>query len=82
MARGWESQSIEEQQAEASQRNLKAGSPLSPEKRAQRRQIEGLELSRARAVQQLAAATNPRHRKMLEESLLELERRIRELSQG
>ena len=79
MARGWESKSIEAQQAEASDIARRPGKPLSPEQQALRRQIQGLELARKSMLEQLASATHTRHRQMLEESLAELERRIRKL---
>lgn len=79
MARGWESKSIEAQQAEASEKPSSARVRLSPEEAANRRKREVLRLSRQRIIQQLAIVQNPEHRKMLEEALAELDRK---LSQG
>ena len=73
MARGWESKAVEQQQAEA----LRPGSRgplLSPQQAARSRQLEGLQLSRKRVLNQLATARDPRHRKMLEEAVAELDR--------
>jgi hypothetical protein len=76
MARGWESKSVEAQQAEASEN---AGPPklkLTPEAAARQREQETLRLSRQRVLQQLEASRNPRHRKLLEEELADLEGKI------
>lgn len=76
MARGWESKAVEQQQEEA--RSLKSGlrQPLTPEQKAEQRHRETLELSRKQIVQQLEAATNPRHQQMLEAALAELDRQL------
>ena len=79
MARGWESKSVEEQQADALENRERRGRYLSPEEQALRRKIDGLELSRKAILRQLESATHARHRHMLEESLAELERQIRQL---
>jgi hypothetical protein len=75
MARGWESKSVEQQQEEASS-NAAKGPRLTPEQIAEQRRRRGLELSRNRIAQQLDAATNPRHRQMLEAALKELEKQL------
>jgi hypothetical protein len=79
MARGWESKSIEAQQAEALDVPKDPVKRLTPEEQAVRRQIDGLELSRKSILHQLESVNHPRHRQMLENSLAELDRRIREL---
>ena len=79
MARGWESKSVEAQQAEAGQKSPILRSRLSPEEAANQRQREVLRLSRQRITQQLATVQNPRHRKMLQDALAELDQK---LSQG
>jgi hypothetical protein len=79
MARGWESKSIEAQQAEALESSKEPAKRLSPEQQALRRQIDGLELSRKSILHQLESAGHPRHRQLLENSLAELDRRIRAL---
>jgi hypothetical protein len=78
MARGWESKSVEQQQEEASSNTAK-GPRLTPEQIVEQQHRRGLELSRKRIAQQLEAATNPRHRQMLEAALQELERQIGKL---
>jgi hypothetical protein len=76
MARGWESKSIEAQQAEAGEKPSVPRSRLSPEEAANRRKREVLRLSRQRITQQLATVQNPHHRKMLEDALAELDRKL------
>jgi hypothetical protein len=79
MARGWESKSVEEQQAEMSERRTTvhaALSPLSLNDQQRNRKREGLLLSRGHLTQQLQAASNPRHREMLEQSIAELDRQL------
>jgi hypothetical protein len=73
MARGWESKSVEAQQAEASEESAKLPPPMSPEEATRFREREGLRLARQRVLQQLEASTNPRHRKLLQDSLADLD---------
>ena len=76
MARGWESKSVEAQQAEASDKASSPRSRLSPEEAANQRQREVLRLSRQRIAQQLATVQNPVHRKMLQDALAELDKKL------
>jgi hypothetical protein len=76
MARGWESKSIEEQQAEAATRKQPARKKLSPQEAVQVRQLEGLRLSRQRVLQQLQKAHDPRLRQILEHALADLDHQI------
>jgi hypothetical protein len=80
MARGWESKAVEEQQAEAS---TTTSDPtrvrLTPEQVAKQTQEQGLLLSRKRVLQQLQAAQNPFHRKMLETALGDLDAKLARL---
>lgn len=68
MARGWESKSVESQQADAD-----AAKALEPELTAAERetleQRRGLELALARTEAELAAASQPAHRSMLDQRL-------------
>lgn len=73
MARGWESKSVEAQQAEAAEKQAKVGPVLTAEQAMQRREQESLRLARNRVLQQLQSNLNPRHRKLLEQELAELE---------
>jgi hypothetical protein len=79
MARGWESKSVEAQQAEASEEKWSTKSRMSPEQAALKRKIDGLLLSRQRVLQQLATARDPRHHEMLEAALADLDQRIQDL---
>ena len=75
MARGWESKSVESQQADASVDRAKKA-PITPEAAARDAQRRELNLSRSRVVADLARATAPAHRQMLERALADLEKRI------
>jgi hypothetical protein len=76
MARGWESKSVEQQQEEASTQQAHRA-PLTPQQIQQENRRRGLLMSRERIVQQLASASNPRHRKMLEAALAELDEQLK-----
>jgi hypothetical protein len=66
MARGWESKSVEEQQAESMKAPGDAGRrQLTPQELIKRREHDELSLARRSVLQQLETAQNPRHRKML-----------------
>jgi hypothetical protein len=78
VARGWESKSVEAQQAEASDKSAKPRPAMSPEEAARWREKESLRLSRQRVLQQMAATQNPRHRKLLEDSLADLEEKLKQ----
>jgi hypothetical protein len=77
VARGWESKSVEAQQAEASEKSSKRRAPMSTEEAARWREKESLRLSRQRVLQQLEATQNARHRKLLEDALADLEEKLR-----
>ena len=76
MARGWESKSVEAQQAEATEKSDKPRVKLSPEAAAQRREQENLRLSRQNVLHQMEKTQNPRHRKLLEETLADLDHKL------
>jgi hypothetical protein len=79
MARGWESKSVEEQQAEMFERRKTvhaALSPLSSDDQQRNRKRDGLLLSRGHLTRQLQAASHPRHRQMLEQAIAELDRQV------
>jgi len=77
MARGWESKSVEQQQEEAATAKTR-GAPLTPEQKASEKSRQGLLLSRQRVLQQLEAASNPRHRQMLETALADLDTQLQD----
>ena len=77
MARGWESKSVEAQQAEASEKPAEFRQPMSAAEAARWREKENLRLSRQRVLHQLEASQNPRHRKLLEEALADLDEKLK-----
>ena len=80
MARGWESKSVEEQmEAAASARPSGAQPPLDTRQAERLRLRQGLELSRSRVRQQLAGDPHPRHRRLLEGALADLEAQLARL---
>jgi hypothetical protein len=79
MARGWESKSIESQQADASAARPKKQT-LTPEALAIESQRGELQLALARVAADMERATVPAHRQMLEQALAELDARIRDLT--
>lgn len=76
MARGWESKSVESQQADASETNTPHKRALTPAEMGRLHQREGLMLSRKHIMDQLATAANPRHKQMLESALADLDSKI------
>jgi hypothetical protein len=78
MARGWESKAIEAQQEDAS-RARPAGVTLSEQERLRREKRRTLEMARTRATADLAVATAPAHRRMLQQALDALEAQLREV---
>jgi hypothetical protein len=78
VARGWESKSVEAQQAEASDKSVQKHPTMSPEEAARWREKENLRLCRQRALQQLEASQNPRHREQIEQSLAALDEKLKQ----
>jgi len=80
MARGWESKSVEAQIEEAAaERRAGERPPLDSRQAARLRLQQGLELSRRRVLQQLESSRHPRHRRLLEEALADLEAQLARL---
>jgi hypothetical protein len=79
MARGWESKSVEEQQAESMKPVVQGRRQLTPQELINRREQDELGLARKSVLQQLQAAQHPRHRKMLQDALDELDTRLRQM---
>jgi hypothetical protein len=73
MARGWESKSVEDQQASAETRSATVGPELTPEERERKAKRGTLALSRARILQDLQVACDTRHRAMLEKALADVD---------
>ena len=79
MARGWESKSVESQQADSD--GAAARRPrVSPEARVRIEAREALSLSLARVRDQLTRASQPAHRAMLERAAADLEAEISAIS--
>jgi hypothetical protein len=79
MARGWESKSVEAQQAEAGEKTVPKRPAMSPEQAASWREKENLLLARQRVLEQLESAQNPRLRQLLENSLADLDEKLKHL---
>ncbi|HUL75453.1 MAG TPA: hypothetical protein VLT86_20235 [Vicinamibacterales bacterium] len=74
MARGWESKSVEAQQADRERHEPTASAPaIDPARAAARRTLE---LARARAQSDLDAARHPAHRAMLEAAIRALDEQL------
>ncbi|HXW06680.1 MAG TPA: hypothetical protein VD833_15700 [Vicinamibacterales bacterium] len=78
MARGWESKAIEAQQHEAAE-DRPAIRPSSEEQRLLASRRRTLELTRARAEDDLRRAVVPHHRQMLEQAIRALDDQINRL---
>jgi hypothetical protein len=81
MARGWESKSIEAQQEltlSRAQRPVRP--PLSEDEIKTRDRRRTLELARSRTADDLARATAPSHREMLQQALAALDEQLQQLS--
>jgi len=79
MARGWESKAIEAQQ-EAAASNTRAPALLSAADAARRAERMTLQLARARAQADLQAACASAHRAMLEQAIVDLDKKIAALT--
>jgi hypothetical protein len=80
MARGWESKSVEiqiEDAGSATESDTEKPQRAQDDQLKQKRQ--GMMLQRARVLQELESARNPRYTKMLEEMLNHLERELQTL---
>jgi hypothetical protein len=78
VARGWESKAVEAQQEEAT-RARSSGRGLSEAELLRREKRRTLELARTRAAEDLSRATAAPHRRMLEEALIALDQRLRDV---
>lgn len=79
MARGWESKSVEAQQSEAAEKAASPRKQMTLAEAATFRQRETLRLARQKVLQQLADSGNPRFQKLMQDTLIELEERLRRL---
>jgi acyl-CoA thioesterase I len=78
VARGWESKSVEAQQADR-QQGTRPAPELTPEESARAARKKTLELTRARATADLALARTPAHRAMLEAAIQALNEQLAKL---
>lgn len=77
MARGWESKSVEDQQRSAEDAKTGRAKPaITPAERERQARRDGLLLSRARVVRDLAAVRSDQHRALLERTLAHLDREL------
>jgi hypothetical protein len=79
MARGWESKSIEAQQAEAADRTTSEKPHLTREATARLRAKENLRLALRSVIRQLDRAHDARHRALLEHAMADLRTKMQEL---
>jgi hypothetical protein len=80
MARGFDSKSVEEQQAEyLARRTRPEKEKLSPEEVARVHERESLLLSRKQVESQLKLARSDQHRQMLQAALAEIDSKLQEL---
>lgn len=78
MARGFESKMVEFNQEEAARGRSKAAA-LTTEEQARVTRRAGLELARTRAMTDLASATRPAHKAMLEQAIKALDDQLGKL---
>jgi hypothetical protein len=79
MARGFESKSVEAQQEEAARGKVKARPQMTADQQAAEHRRRALELTRARACDDLSRATAPAHRRMLEQAIAALDKQLNDL---
>ena len=79
VARGWESKSVEAQQAEATDKSSSPRAKLTPEAAARNRERETLRLSCQQVLQRLEATQNERHQKLLQDALADLDEKLKRL---
>lgn len=70
---------MEAQQADAEEKKAPTRPPVTPEEAARCREQENLRLARQRVLEQMAGSLNPRHRKLMQDSLADLEEKLRRL---
>ena len=80
VARGWESKSVEAQQAEAGEKSQTPRTRLTPKEAATVREKENLRLARQRVLQQIEASSDPRHKKLMQEALADLDEKLNRLA--
>jgi hypothetical protein len=76
MARGWESKSVEAQQADAAEVSSTPRPRLTAEQAERLREKQNLTMARTSIVRQLESASDPRYRALLEQTLKEVEDKL------
>jgi hypothetical protein len=76
MARGWESKSVEAQQADAAEVDSAPRTRLTAEQAGRLREKQSLIMARTNIVRQLESASDPRYRALLEQTLEEVEDKL------
>jgi hypothetical protein len=71
---------VEAQQAEAGEKQARTRPPLTADEAARWREKENLRLARQSVLQQMAASPNPRHRKLLDDALADLDEKLKKLT--
>lgn len=71
---------MEAQQAEAEEKQARTRPPVTPKEAARCREKENLRLARQRVLQQMAASPNPRYRKLMQDSLADLDQKLKKLT--
>ncbi len=79
MARGWESKSVEQQIEDARMDSNQSSSPHSAVNIELRQKREGLQLQRARILQEMDSARNPRYQELLKQMLLHIDGQLSSL---
>jgi hypothetical protein len=79
MARGWESKSVEAQQAEAGEKSAPGRRKMTAGEATRQRTRENLLLARKRVLQQMETNQNPMRREMMQHSLDELDKQLSQL---
>jgi hypothetical protein len=77
MARGWESKSVEDQQADLEAKKRKPTEVTPPEDAEKLAKRRTLELARSRALADLQRACSPAHRAMLEAAIQALDEQLK-----
>ncbi len=76
MARGWESKSVEEQQAESAAGRMSPRPMPTPSQLVRQKRQQDLKLARARVIQQIQRAQSPRYLKLLQDALADLDDKL------
>ena len=76
MARGWESKSVEQQQADMANQGVSDRPRLSAAQQELNRKRDGLRLSRKCLADRLQSTNHPQHRQMLEQAVAEIDRQL------